>query len=56
MFFHEVCELDVFRLLSVGVKVVAAFVYVHGDPMFSRLIAFMDVAHESRRVGADDVG
>ena len=39
MFVHKVRELDVLRLQSVRVEVITMplGVYVHGDPMFSRL-------------------
>ena len=50
MFVHKVCELGVLRILSVRVEVIADLVHVHGDPMFSWLVAVVCVAHESGRV------
>ena len=56
MFAHKVCELGVLRILSVRVEVVADLVHVHGDPMFSGLVAVVCVAQESGRVRRDDFG
>ena len=56
MFVHEVRELDVLRRQSVRIELITMplGVYVHGDPMFSRLIGVMDVAHDCVRVRVDD--
>ena len=56
MFVHKVRELDVLRLQSVRIEVITMplGVYVHGDPMFSRLIGVMGVAHDCVRVRVDD--
>ena len=55
MFVHKVRELDVLRLPSVRVKVIAVpfGVHVHGDPMFPRLIGIVGVAHDCNRVRVD---
>ena len=55
MFVHKVCELDVLRLQSVRIEVITMplGVHVHGDPMFSRLIGIMGVAHDCGRVRVD---
>ena len=57
MFVHKVRELDVLRLPSVRVKVIAVpfGVHVHSDPMFSRLIGIVGVAHDCSRVRVDDL-
>ena len=57
MFVHKVRELDVLRLQSVRVKVIAVplAVHVHGDPMFPRLIGIVGVAHDCSRVRVDDL-
>ena len=56
MFGHKVDESDVLRLQSVRIEVVAAplGVHVHGDPVFSRSIGVVDVAHDRSRVRVDD--
>ena len=56
MFGHKVDESDVLRLQSVRIEVVAAplGVYVHGDPVFSRSIGVVGVAHDRGRVRVDD--
>ena len=56
MFVHKVRELGVLRLLSIRVEVVTDLVHVHGDPMFSWLVAVVCGAHESGRVRRDDFG
>ena len=55
MFVHKVRELDVLRLQSVRIEVITMplGVHVHGDPMFSRLIGIMGVAHDCGRVRVD---
>ena len=56
MFGHKVDESDVLRLQSVRIEVVAAplGVHVHGDPVFSRSIGVVGVAHDRGRVRVDD--
>ena len=56
MFGHKVDESDVLRLQSVRIEVVAAplGVYVHGDPVFTRSIGVVGVAHDRGRVRVDD--
>ena len=56
MFVHKVCELGVLRFQSVRVEVVTDLIHVHGDPMFSWLVAVVCVAHESGRVRGDNFG
>ena len=57
MFVHKVRELDVLRPQSVRIEVVAAplGINVHGDPVFSRSIGVVCVAHDRRRVRVDDL-
>ena len=56
MFGHKVDESDVLRLQSVRIEVVAAplGVHVHCDPVFSRSIGVVGVAHDRGRVRVDD--
>ena len=56
MFGHKVDESDVLRLQSVRIEVVAAplGVHVHSDPVFSRSIGVVGVAHDRGRVRVDD--
>ena len=56
MFGHKVDESDVLRLQSVRIEVVAAplGVHVHGDPVFTRSIGVVGVAHDRGRVRVDD--
>ena len=56
MFGHKVDESDVLRLQSVRIEVVAAplVVHVHGDPVFTRSIGVVGVAHDRGRVRVDD--
>ena len=49
-FVLKVRELGMLRILSVRVEVVADLVHIHGDPMFSWLVAIVYVGHESGRV------
>ena len=56
VFVHKVRELGVLRLSSVRVEVVTDLVHVHGDPMFSWVVALVCAAHESERVRGDDFG
>ena len=56
MFGHKVDGSDVLRLQSVRIEVVAAplGVHVHGDPVFTRSIGVVGVAHDRGRVRVDD--
>ena len=47
---------SVLRLQSIRIEVITVplGVHVHGDPMFSRLIGIMGVAHDCPRVRVDD--
>ena len=50
LFVHKVCDLGVLRNFSVRVDVIADLVHLHGDPMFSWMVAVVGVAQESGRV------
>ena len=55
MFVHKVREIDVLRLQSVRIEVIADLVHVHGDPVFSRSIGVLGVARDCSRVRIDDL-